>query len=506
MNVTKYFGPPGTGKTSTLLKLVEQALEAGVPPNRIGYLSFTNAACDEAVSRAMARFGFNRKAFRWFSTIHSVAYRKLGIMNTQLVRGPKDLVEFSRLAGFSFSTKRSYTEAEDFDFGGSGLGDRLLEFDHYRRARLESVAEAHAGWNEPIDRTTTYNFCEAYQQYKEDQGMVDFTDLLLQLEEPLDVDILFVDEAQDLSKLQWRTLSKLAVNVKTLILAGDDDQAVFTWAGASPESFIAHPGEVVVLGQSYRVPRKVHTLAEQITKWIPGRQPKVWAPRDAEGAVKAAGRIEGALDDLPDTGSVLILYRNHYMMREVENHLREIMGLPYSTIWGPGRGLQWVPAIVAWERLRAGKKPVTIGRAVEALKAVGGTALEKVKRLERMPKDDRITMRDLQIKNPPPWFKAFTKLHHRDVAYLRRMIQKQGPGSLSKPPRIRLSTIHSAKGAEADHVLLMTDMSKRSRQGLDRYPGVEERVFYVGVTRAKEILTLVGSGRNPIFSTAGQVS
>ena len=50
------FGPPGTGKTTRLLNIVEQELRIGVPPDRIAYLAFTRKAAQEAVQRACTKF------------------------------------------------------------------------------------------------------------------------------------------------------------------------------------------------------------------------------------------------------------------------------------------------------------------------------------------------------------------------------------------------------------------------------------------------------------------
>ena len=62
-----------------------------------------------------------------------------------------------------------------------------------------------------------------------------------------------------------------------------------------------------------------------------------------------------------------------------------------------------------------------------------------------------------------------------------------------KRPRIRLSTIHGSKGGEADHVILSTEIAQRTWREMDAQPEDEARVWYVGVTRARERLTIVGA-------------
>jgi superfamily I DNA/RNA helicase len=78
-------GPPGTGKTTRLLNIVEQFMEAGVPPDRIGYFAFTRKAANEARTRAVQRFKLEYKDLPYFSTLHALAYRQLGIRQNQLL-------------------------------------------------------------------------------------------------------------------------------------------------------------------------------------------------------------------------------------------------------------------------------------------------------------------------------------------------------------------------------------------------------------------------------------
>ena len=88
-----------------------------------------------------------------------------------------------------------------------------------------------------------------------------------------------------------------------------------------------------------------------------------------------------------------------------------------------------------------------------------------------------------------PWDVAFDRIGINDKDFIRAMEIRNH--SLIEKPKIQLSTIHASKGGEADNVMLLTDMSRRGRLAMHRNPDNECRVFYVGVTRAKETLHVV---------------
>ena len=69
---------------------------------------------------------------------------------------------------------------------------------------------------------------------------------------------------------------------------------------------------------------------------------------------------------------------------------------------------------------------------------------------------------------------------------LHRFLKLFGP-----IPRILLSTIHGAKGGEADKVLVLPDLTKAALDQSDKSPDELHRLFYVATKRAKKELHIV---------------
>jgi superfamily I DNA/RNA helicase len=93
------------------------------------------------------------------------------------------------------------------------------------------------------------------------------------------------------------------------------------------------------------------------------------------------------------------------------------------------------------------------------------------------------------LKTDTIWFEAFDDAAKREKDYLRKM-RKNGE-KLNEAPRITLSTIHGAKGGEAENVVLLTDLSLNTMKSYEQNPDDENRLFYVGATRTKEHLHII---------------
>lgn len=99
------------------------------------------------------------------------------------------------------------------------------------------------------------------------------------------------------------------------------------------------------------------------------------------------------------------------------------------------------------------------------------------------------SLEDLGLEDRGIWHDSFEAMSLRRREYYLSVLRR-GEKLLQKP-KIHIDTIHSQKGGEADHVVLLTDWTKRTSDGFDLAPDGEHRVFYVGATRARESLHIV---------------
>jgi len=233
-----------------------------VAPDRIGYLSFTRKAAQEAVLRAVVRFGMSEKELPYFRTLHSLAYQMLGMGRSSLMsqKDYQKAADWLRLPGFT-----EVMSQHDGPFVDFGFGDRFLETINMARITRNSLRSVYN--NSSVSLRTDWSRMEyvdrGIRTYKKENQLYDYTDLIemfISRELSLKLDVLFLDEAQDLSALQWLMARQIMQTSKEVYVAGDDDQAIYRWAGADVNHFINLKGNVEVLGQSYRIPSSHHAI------------------------------------------------------------------------------------------------------------------------------------------------------------------------------------------------------------------------------------------------------
>jgi len=151
MHIKTIFGPPGTGKTTALLDIVDAELK-NVPASRIAYASFTKEGAEQGVTRSCAKFGLSRNDFVYFRTLHSLAFRMLGLRREQVV-GPQHYRELSEKLGMKFTGY--YTEDLRHD------DDKYLFYHDLKR----NNPKAAQVYESDIDTFIQDNVSLAYNKY-----------------------------------------------------------------------------------------------------------------------------------------------------------------------------------------------------------------------------------------------------------------------------------------------------------------------------------------------------
>ena len=511
MYIEKIIGPPGTGKTAALIGRVEMELGNGVDPERLGYYSFTRAAARVAQQRVQAAFpDYSRESFPHFRTLHSEAFRQLGLTKDMVMVG-KNLQEFSSAFGYEIS--QAHIEDEDIEEYEvreavlKTLGDYLIFFTNWRANLLLDFELAYRafwdlhreslpyGWSPGV----VHLFEERYREYKEERVLLDFNDMLTRvLEEGLhpNLDVLVFDEAQDSGPLQYKVLDFWLQGVKRHYIAGDPDQCLYQWMGTDPDILMARPCDHLThLVQSYRIPRAVHRLATGIIHTTAD-----YRPRPVDGEVSDLS-LEGVLNRFVSLNgnTAFILVRNLYLLGYLIGELFQ-WGIPFENLRGPApfRGKTAAKILIARKLFRGESMPAEdlwllvkdIPQKPYFLRGFKAEAQTLAKEQPQLP----VGLRGIReyclgsfLDDPI----GALGLSPRNQAYFKRVIQRYGEDVLLERPRLSIGTIHSAKGMEADYVAVCPDMSKKTWVGWQRLPEEEKRVWYVAATRAREGLLLI---------------
>jgi superfamily I DNA/RNA helicase len=382
-------------------------------------------------------------------------------------------------------------------------------------------------------------FAERWERFKRESDSVDFCDMIEIATRdcegpPGEASILIADESQDLSAMEWTLLRKWGEKMDKLIVAGDDDQACFYFKGADYTQFLTPiPNEQkTVLSQSYRVPRAVQAVAESWVKTLKRREPKEYKPRDFEGEVR---HLKGATFQAPELAlkdaerylsegkSVMFLTTCSYMLDPLKALLRS-EGIPFHNPYRRSRH-DWNPLFSesktsSKERLLAFLRPqgevwgedarlwniddlrmfMALLKTKDALMPGAKKLIENYSIKERGFVELDINGELIPWLGPGnlyeamegnlDWFEyCLLAAKKKPMEYLLRIARQRGGQALRNDPQVVIGTMHSTKGGECDKVYIFPDLSMSA---MEEWQGMGEaresiiRLFYVGMTRAKE--------------------
>lgn len=449
-NTHVIFGAPGCGKTKRLMDILSNELTRHAP-DKIAFVSFTRKGTYEGVKRAQEQFSLKEDDLPYFRTLHSIAFRT---------------GEYSK---YDIIAKRHYKEfsvALDMNFTGFYTEDFFNNDDRYLflcfLERSNKRAAEYFAYD--MDTAKLQLVRTNYERFKKFRNVVDFTDILetfVARNEPLPVEVAIIDEAQDLTTLQWRMCEIAFRNCKRIYIAGDDDQSIYEWSGADVQYFLGIKGKREILNQSYRLPSQILELSKGISAMITQRVNKEFHAISDKGTVQFYNSVDELL--LSPNETYYFLSRNNYFLFIYREFLRK-RAMVYMDKDKCSVSMREVEAINLFERSR--KQPLSDTEEMK-LRPFLNSVIDKTK----------------------PWYDNL-KLDIDTMAYYKDLIRSKTD---LKDYRIQVNTIHGVKGGEADNVVLILDFTKAVKMNMENNPNSELRCLYVACTRAKKHLHIIYS-------------
>ena len=498
-SLKKVYGPPGSGKTTWLIKYME---ESGIPFERIAFVSFSKAT----ISNLKARLNLDPNQSQYFRTIHSMNFYLLGVKREQMAH--------QHLATFDAKFSKEFLEAEakkyEFTDGATKTANDTIDDDFYRQMMEERkllLPRDYVPQRYFRNADLYLNFKERYFKWLRDNDYTDFIGLLEQgiAENKIPpVDLLCVDEWQDLSPLQVKQVTTWAQNIPLSVHAGDDDQTIHEWAGARNQDFLDFPtftpteNKTLILNKTYRLPTSILDMSVSFIEKNKKRVQKNFTAVKTDSGIIEYTNIDKVADILREqnkVGTCKVLVRNNALKRYLIKDLTT-RGIPTSS------ALQ--EPVKAIALVSAKKQEVTVSdleilsenRAFHGSKHFHRGGKKEVAALSRsLSNSGEETIKIDELKNYKVKDILINALKTGDCSVLNikqdfdtavRVYQQFG--SDFKP--VEISSIHQAKGTEADTVVVCLDVVKKTYNESRLPEKIEEerRVWYVAMTRARKNL------------------
>ena len=568
--VVRLFGGPGSGKTTALLDRVDELLEEeGVDFRDVLVVSYTRAAAAEVRERLAERLGESPRALRGnVCTMHAKAYELLNLSRGDVV-GEDDKEAFCEEFGIDYEDE--YEGSRRRSARSTTLGNKIIATSQWLQRTRRDVADwydvpfkwddeevrlppeiddnAQTGnkytptWPTDDDRVDVPAAIRGWRTYKGENDLTGFADMLERVAQRSllpNVDYLIIDEFQDITTLQYDVYQEWKPHMERVLIAGDDDQVVYAWQGADPDLLLEEAvTQDEVLPNSYRLPSRILNVVNREVRHIEKRQEKDLNPRKEGGEVvpihspsmldllrEVRRTIEG------DDGTIMLLFRARYQMFQfMDEFIGE--GVPFTCLTDQRMWTDRLQEYVAGIEALDADEPMSVLEARRLADMLMDSAFGTNERddffdhLEAIDDEhedvDDIAQLEIspdEVRNFVPFAPdpaAASDMVRKVTNFQERSIDAYFAGDYRgmEPDRVRLGTIHSAKGREADHVFVATDLTEKvveqmaatlDQQGIEA-PGDEpftkttspvpvltdneRRVFYVGMSRARERLVLM---------------
>lgn len=517
-------GPPGTGKTRAGMTLCHDWIGRGTGSEEIAYLAFTKAAAQTAAARIMEGAVGDEEMedrFPLFRTIHSLCYRgfRQGNAGKKRVMTPPDWKRFSKQTGLECSSEGENSEDVEYIYHvtrrrGKTLWDQARA--EYALSRLMSSTEAELDEARErvsipaaekirmcVDPKVYRCFVEHYERFKEEEGILDFTDMLeygLREMDPVGARYLVTDEAQDLCQLHHAVLDRIFGGAEMVVWIADDGQAIYSFSGADADLFLARArrSPKIILRETHRFGQPIVDYSAQIIRRVVNRIDK-----DVIGVPGRGGKVEVYSSWKPTAGDYFILHRHVAGCWEVAQRFMED-GIPFRNERGvnPLGAANKVKAFEAVSALADGRKvnptqiQLAVGELLPSTRVSGeGVRTRLVVHGAKKKLEGLVGERSLEDLRGEAFLtddgfrvvreRRYRAMNHTEhLEYYARLVKN---GYEVKPSGPIITTIHGSKGRQAPFVVLYSEMSRSCWAD----PDGENRVAYVGVTRTEGDVFLI---------------
>ena len=512
----------GTGKTRAIThRIAFRVLTGEIQARHVLAVTFTARAAGQLRSR-LADLGVQSVAAR---TFHAAALRQLRYFADRLLAGrslPEVVASKARLVGLAAArsgVRTDRTAARDLAGEIEWAKSSLVEPAEY------VAAAAKAGRETPQEPAKVAEVYAAYEQVKRSSGVIDFEDLLRAavwgIEQHPDVAEqirsqyrhFVVDEYQDVNPAQQRLLQAWLGERDDLTVVGDASQTIYSFTGASSGFLVAvaracrggDSGTLVRLVRDYRSTPQVVALANQIIKQSqgdearlrlelvgqrpPGPEPVLRAypdePAEAAGVAARCGELLAA--GVP-AREIAVLFRTNAQSQAYEEALAEA-GVP-TVVQGAERFFDRAEVRGAMVALRAATRTA---QESAGLRATVVAALEAVGWRPDAPPGGGAAREKWEAVTALVGLAEEFGDQRSLVDFTEELARRAALQHAPTVDGVTLASLHSAKGLEWDAVFIvglvegvLPTTYAKTVAALEE----ERRLLYVGITRARQWLTL----------------
>ena len=569
----KILGGPGCGKTTKILEILADYIKGGINLDQVLLIGFAKATAQELQARVVKKGLLTEKQAESIKTIHKFCLDHIGkhdILNSSVKKDFKKRMASDPDTWVMLDDEK-YDRDDDVPAAWTEKEDKKLAvyYDIINKAHHKIGFDKRHKYKNDLDKIVDYfkesendkfknvhtaqlvYFYTNLKKFKSQTGVIDFDDMLLKALYPTvefpSYKLVLVDEVQDLSKLEWQVISKIAQKTEELFLVGDDDQAIYGWKGSDVRIFQKWPCKkenVVRLETSYRLPGKIYDFALSIRDDIKYRlgneftcQKRINPEQKDEGQISYINGLD-EIEDLNENSQVILCARANNLLRPYADFLKQnnLIWLEKSqSMDDRGKFKSSFPdnckeVIEFWHTLQEGY-PIKGTDYIKMVKQMNvefiserkKTALSKkdTAPIELYEADKMFSYEELKNKfylNAPlekMWHEIFyfdttrirsakkPKAIFRDKEDFNDYLKGCWERNKNLTTEITLSSIHGVKGMEADKVVLGVEWGyslSAYKKGNQQDEDEEVRVCYVGITRAKKELYLFeppGQYKNP---------